>query len=287
MMIILLDHILYGVAARTLADDENNIIRITALSAGPLGEQINLSIAFGPALTIGVNESNIAITVVEGVTTEAALIAAINGDEPASALIEASQVSGDGTAFVLEHGPANLVAASGLIQALTDEFDLNRWDDRELSTTAEMQALLWIGRIETERQPPVGWATFNAMVQAGLAITNKLDFSIQNIQLLQLGRRVAYIVRRFKAANLNGVAVLETTFTNTMREESAGKVVALSSARMRVLVTAMMNFRQPADLNPAVDPLITSVDLGLWRQPLEEEPGGPGADKVDTLTINP
>lgn len=292
MMIVLLDHILYGIASRVLVSQEGHALKITAHSSGLLGELVSVEVVYGDSLSISVlidsTHHTITITVVEGVTTEADVIQAIKSHAEAFAIIEGSQESGDGTAIVIPHEPENLVAAKGLLQALNDEFGLSRWDDRELRTAQEMQGLLWIQRITPVSLPPVDWHRLIALVHVGLTITNKLDFTIQNSQLIQLGRRIAYMTRRFKAENLTGVAVGDTTFTNTMKPESAAQPAEpLKSALLRVAVATELQYRQPADLNPAVDPLITSIDFGLFRQPLEEEPGGPGADLVDTFTVNP
>jgi len=276
------EHILYGIASLG-----HGGLFFDALPPGSIGERIRIKILSGPSASIAAAGSLvtgilITITVTAG-TTETQLVDAINDDLAASLLITAVQGSGDGTAVVAPLTEAPLVATGGLIQALIAEFDLAGWDDRDLKTSAEMQALLWPGMIEPQRVPPVGWQTFVLSGQAGLAITNKEPFPHQNAQLLQLGWRIWKVVRQFKATNLTSIFPLRIAFTNTMRDESAGQTKPLTSAVLRVLITFRMDFRQDAEFDRKLNPEIVGVDFGIWDQPLEEEFGDPGRSLIATL----
>ncbi|MGH9825429.1 MAG: hypothetical protein ACREDR_19530, partial [Blastocatellia bacterium] len=218
-------------------------------------------------------------------TTEAQVLAALNASADAAAVIDVEQTSGDGTAVVAALAQTNLVAQSGLLQALIAEFNLDRWDDRDLKTTGQMQALLWPSVINPVRMGPVGVWHFEGLAQTGIAITNKFDFATQNAMMMQLGRRTSGLLRKFKAPNLDGIAPTRMAFTNMMRDESAGQAKNLETALCRVLVSFNFRFNQPANLNPPADPLLTQIQCGLFIQPEDTNPGDPGFELDAELQI--
>lgn len=245
---------------------------------------LTLALIQGPALNINVADGHITITA-PAAMTDAELRAAVNSDGLTKPLIEALQDQGDGTDAITFQPVTEFVAARGLLQSLQQEFELADWADRDLRTVQEMKALLWPARIEVESDAPTGFKRYVARCQAGIATTNKEAFESQNIQLLQLGRRLDYRLRRFKAENLTGISVIATAITNRMRIQTGEKVEILKSAHLRALCEFEVRYKQPANLKPEDNPAILGVDFGLWRQTIDVLPETEGSKLMKTFRV--
>lgn len=279
MMNVLIDHLLYGIASRKVGG-----IRYGALDGGPLGENVSLEIVDGDEVTVVVDTTTevfiSTLTIISGETTEAQVVELINADATANKFIEAVKEDGEDDAVALLAEAANLVAQWGVLQRLIAEFNLDKWDDRELRTTNDMQALIYLGSVAPVRQGPI-IHTFVGHGQAGITISNRIAFERQNVLLLQFERRLRRVLGRFVFTSpygspLTGINVEEGIFSNRTRltkEESTGNVTQDSSLLLRAVVNFQIGWSQPADLNPDLSQVITGVNFGFWCVPITELPG--------------
>lgn len=273
---MILTHILLGTP--TL---EHGNLRFTTRAAGSRGERTSIEIIEGGAFDVsiqikGLGEGAILITIPVGMS-EADLILALNTSDDFKKLAQAAQSIGNGDDPVQALLPSTFAAVGGLKQRLTERLLIQKWDDVDQLSTGAPVGLIHPHRARCERigDDEEYW---NGTVQVSVMLQLDQNFESSNATLDLFRRALHRAIRLFRHDALSGFGPFDYSYSNSNKDEVSG--TKLDGHRLRVdgvfgakwVETAEDNVLYPFD----------HIQMGLFREPLDDELGGPGEEIKDT-----
>jgi hypothetical protein len=309
----MLTHLLYGSSSLTVGN-----LKFDARLAGDVSVTLAITIGADLAVTVeetGLGSGSIVATVLPD-TTELQLVRALRSAKALGANFNAlarvalvTDASGEPIASGLD--PVTPIAETpfpaannGLLHWLEGYLGINGWGDRELIAKDNPVGLLWPAEARVVRRSPSrdGCDIWRGLFQAGVALqtvdegddTDALErareFARQNALAGLYAETVYYACKVFKHPDQVGAigdAGEEVFgFQNSMKDETSNR--PFTAARVRTVGTFEVFFKQAAfDAAGLTDYPLNEIRIGLFRNPLAEAPGGPGAVLDQLISITP
>jgi hypothetical protein len=279
----MLSHILYGISTLT-----HGGLKLTARAAGSRGEEVALTITAGAPLAVvitskAIGEGSIVVTLPAS-TTESQLVAALLAASNFKKLAAVEQASGDGTAVVATLAKTNFQSDGGLQGQFQSRLGIQSWSDRDKRVTSSPQGLLWPRAAKLERCNPIsGSDTWSGSFEAQISLQHGSNFETQNV-ILDLWRRALYsAVKQFDKEKYSVIEIgyPEFGFGNENQPKTAG--TTSEAADIWVVGIFPIQWTEPTfDPEDIIEYPFDRFQVGLYREPLTDQLGGPGEELLDT-----
>jgi hypothetical protein len=172
-----------------------------------------------------------------------------------------------------------LVATGGLQQHLADRLKITTWDDRDEKVTSQPAGLIWIfdAKIKTQTVQQGGENQWTGELRVGIYL--KLAMSLQQqLIVMDLYRAALFAaVSLFvdQTDELRSIDLPGFTYGNELTPAAVGTV--REAGDCQVIGSFPLAWTEPNGLDAAAGVPFQAFQFGLWRQPDDEPPGGPGA----------